>query len=159
MDQITVEVFVKPYVAKYLENNYGSPVDLSLCTNIRKIFLQFLTNPSSEYDKRIDAKTDNGARKPVYIIISEYEFYNYGWELTLTNMLNFNGMIEEIIKTRMHDYMFILETIEKKITRRIQIFRDDLGFSEDDFTYDAIKKDFYRHRIKNFNCKRPQKTI
>ena len=115
-EQITVEIFVKPYVAKYLEKNYGAPVDLSKNKTLRNIFRKYLSKPNFHSDTVfVNLKYAN--RKSVYVIISEDDFYRYGWELSLTDQVNFSSDVENIIKQRIYDHLLLMHG--KIITKKM----------------------------------------
>lgn len=156
---ITVEVNLKPYVAKYLENNYGKPIDLSKSKTIRNIFRKYLIKPDYRRDVDITKRVKYENRQIVYIVISEDDFYRYGWELSVTDQMNFNSDMEFIIKQRLHDHLLVLQPQIKIITKRIDCIRSYFRFTEDDLSYEAIKKDFYRFRISNNLDKMSPKSI
>jgi len=145
--KFTVSVPVKPYVKRFLEINYGSPVDLTKDQKALKSFRALLRKPSVRFDyKYSDSIFYNKPEVEVYI--SEDDFYRYGWELTKTNIVAFNKYFEENAKFFMRTVIGIYTGIGLPLKNSIIKFQEKFGFDEDTWNYDSIKKDFYRKGYK-----------
>jgi hypothetical protein len=143
----SIQVPVKSYVKKFLEINFGNPVDFSHHTEENAFLQNLLKKPSRRRDYSIK---DNGVRYQdvIEINISEDMFYRYGWELTKTNALKFGKFFESRIKLFMRTWIGVETSIGIPLFRSIHNFQDKYNFDEDDWKFEAIKKDFYRNAPK-----------
>lgn len=140
MNEFSVEIPVKPYVKAFLEKNCGNPVKLQNLQEFYREFLKMLRKPLFRFDK---AEIGN-YQCSVVISIPEDVFYRYGWELTKTDTVRFNNMIEDRVKFIMRQFVAINSSFMTK-AMAIREFQREFGFSEDVWSYEAIKKDFDRH--------------
>jgi len=151
--KFTISVPVKPYVKRFLEINYGSPVDFSKDPKALKTFRNLLRKPSTRFDTKYpDSRIYN--KPEVEIYISEDDFYRYGWELTKTNITAFGKYFEENVKFFMRTVVGVYTGIGLPLKDSILKFQEKYGFDEDTWNYDSIKKDYYRkgHKFKiNYN--------
>jgi len=147
--EFTIGLHLKPYVKRYLINNFGDPVNLYCVEgqDLKELMIQFLKKSCRKNDKRIKLTTLN---KETRIRISESDFYRYGWEISKTDMLKFNNRIESLIKFYARCFIAFDKSFGVPISISIRSFQDEYGFSEEDFPYETIKKDFDRngHYIK-----------
>ena len=92
----TIGLFLKPYVYKYLVNNFGDPVNLYDSNNeLKNYFINFLKKPSTRYEKRLTLSPQTHETR---FVISNSDFYRYGWEVTKTDMIKFNNKVEALVK-------------------------------------------------------------
>jgi hypothetical protein len=144
MSCFTVNVPVKSYIKIFLENNCGFPVDLVNLPALKTIFRNSLRKPSKRYDYKM-VKIPDIYKENVNIIISEDEFYRFGWELSKTDVIAFNKEIENMAKLLMRNIVGVSNSIGLPINKSIEKFQAEFNFSEEDWTYQTIKKDFYRN--------------
>ncbi len=142
--KITVSVPVKSYVKRFLEINYGSPVDFSDDPVCHKFFQQLLRKPNYSRDKQYPETLVNYS-ETVDVLISEHDFYRYGWELSKTNTIAFGRFFEDKCKMMMRTIVGITHGLGIPINKSIERFQDRFRFDEDVWRYEAIKKDFYRN--------------
>ncbi|MCD4681110.1 MAG: hypothetical protein K8S00_12065, partial [Bacteroidales bacterium] len=104
-----------------------------------------LSKPSKRYESKINNKfyTDE-----IEILISKDNFNRFGYELTKTDTVRFNSRIESLIKFASRLFIANNNSLGISITQSIKEFQDMFGFTDDDFQYDTIKKDFDRHGMK-----------
>jgi hypothetical protein len=81
----------------------------------------------------------------VEVVISEHDFYRYGWELTKTNTIAFGRYYEERAKAMMRTYIGVNISLGVPINKSILKFQDRFVFDEEVWHYEAIKKDIYRN--------------
>lgn len=144
MQQFIVMVPVKSYVKTFLEANCDSPVNLSHLPVLKNEFRRCLKKPSRRYDSKIE-KVPDIYKESVEIIISEDDFYRFGWELTRTDIIAFGKEVENLAKSLMRSMVGVTYAIGLPINKSIERFQMKFGFSEEDWTYQTIKKDFYRN--------------
>lgn len=140
-DTYIVEVIVKPYVARYLVNNCGNPIDLARIPKINSLFKSILRKTLLRHESL--KMPDNSSY--VRIQISQDTFYRYGWELSRTDMMYFNSEIEREIKFIMRNYISMRAALGYSVASCIRDFQEWFNMPEDVWSYDAIKKDFDRH--------------
>jgi len=140
--QFTILLPSKPYVKHFLSVNYGSPVDLRKDRILNNNLRNRLRKHCLRHEKRgislrmYSEKTE--------IIISEDDFYRYGWELSNTDIIALNRDIEAHVKLFMRNIIATYETVMLQ-KDAILLFQDRFGFSEDIWSYEAIKKDYWRN--------------
>lgn len=139
-----VHVQVKPYVRRFLELNYGSPVLLSKDPAAHRFLQQLLRKPDTtrdkQYPEQICTYTDLAE-----IVISEHDFYRYGWELTKTDTVAFGRYFEDRAKTLMRNIVGVKVSAGLQLKSAIVNFQERYGFDEDTWSYETIKKDFNRN--------------
>lgn len=139
----TLTVPVKPYIKKYLEKNYGNPVNFSGVRGLNDFFCLLLEKQTQRYDKRTTLSLYDDE---VTIVVTRDVFYRYGWTMTSTSVVSFNSLFEFIIKTRTRDIIGVRKNDAKlRIAPSIRQLQLDFDFTEDNFSFDAIKKDIQRH--------------
>lgn len=142
--KFTVSVPVKSYVKRFLEINYGLPVDFTQSAECNKFFQNLLRKPDVSLDKKYP---DNICTytETIEIVISEHDFYRYGWELTKTNTVAFGKRYEDRAKMMMRSIVGVNVGLGLPINKSINGFQSRFNFNEDVWSYETIKKDFYRH--------------
>jgi len=140
----TCQIPVKSYIKTYIENNCGSPADLTQLPEINSLFLTCLKSPRFSRDKQIKCNYSHS----VDIIISSDYFYRYGWQLSKTDIVHFNTRCEAFIKFNSRQFIMANSSLGIPVSRSIREFQATFKFPEDSFSYDAIKKDFERHGAK-----------
>lgn len=143
----TVQIIAKSYVKRFIDLCCGNPADLSKLPDINLFFLESLKKPEhfrdSMYKKEI-----RGYTEIIEVKISENYFYKYGWELSKTDIIIFGKKIENRIKLIMRIYVAIFYAIDYKLKDAIEEFQKEFYIPEDFWSYEAIKKDFYRNGLK-----------
>ncbi len=140
----TVQVPVKKYVKKFIEMNYGNPVNFSNFPDENRLFQSMLYKPTRTRDSWINESFTHYP-EILEIPINEYDFYRYGWELTKTDIIIFGKYYETRAKFFMRTFVSIYHALGFPFQMSIKRFQETFNFSEDDWTLEAIKKDFYRH--------------
>lgn len=141
--QYIVTLPVKPYVKKFLEINYGEPVALKENKDLNNMFRHYLKKPCKRWEnKYLDLSTSYSSS--VIILISEDDFYRYGWDISKTDTVAFNTEIQKRAKFMMRNLVNYYNSF-LCLNDAIRFFQDKYGFTEDIWSFDAIKKDLNRN--------------
>lgn len=147
-ERFAVWMSCKGYVKKWLVVNFNSPdedwqelINLSANKVLHKAFLSHLSRKST----RRDSTSHGRYTARVAIEITEDEFHRYGWELTPTETLSFNALLEREVKTVLHTYNAMLSVTGLTIADRIKRFRKATGITEFDWDTDSIRKELQRN--------------
>jgi hypothetical protein len=140
-NHFTIKIPCKPYIKAYLENNCGTPVNLSHLPDLLDEFRRGLQRKSERREKMEQA----GCREMVSIIIPPDMFYRYGWEMNRSSILDFNRKIEAKVKFLMRMYVAVNHTVGTPVANCIREFQLNYGFPEQVWSFESIKKDFDRH--------------
>jgi hypothetical protein len=81
----------------------------------------------------------------VEVLISEHDFYHYGWELTKKNTVAFGLHFEKRAKLMMRNLIGVYHGLGLPLYVSIGKFQERFRFEEDTWRFDWIKKDFYRN--------------
>jgi len=143
-----VTVPVKPYIKRYLENNYGSPVDFRNHPRENELFKRMLKKPCNEanhmYKNELLRQTAE-----VEITISDRDFYRHGWELSKTDIVSFGKHFEKNVKLLMRTVVSTYVCHGMAVDKSIAKFQTQYKMEEEYWSFDSIKKDFYRFRDNN----------
>lgn len=153
----TIEVPVKPYIKEYLEQNFGNPVNFSGVRGVKDFFSLLLEKQTYRFDKRI---TLTQYKSSVQVVITRDDFYRHGWGMSATAIVSFNSMFEYIVKTRARDVITIkCRDAKIKVAPAIRQMQIEFEFTEENFSFDAIKKDLQRHTKVFRGSKKQLKTF
>lgn len=138
----SIQLRSKTYIKHYLTMNYGNPVDLRQNKDLYNNLRRRLNKKSLRFEKR--GVSDRMYSVITEIVITEDDFYRYGWELSNTDIIALNRDIEAQVKFFMRSVVGIYETIMPQ-KDAIALFQERFGFTEDIWSYEAIKKDYFRN--------------
>jgi len=139
---------VKSYVKRFLENNYGDPVDLSSYPNENILMKRMLTKPAFTYDSFYNLRP-SVSKDFVSVLISSAEYYRYGWQLSKTDTIRFNKHYEIRAKQLMRMVVGNYISFGVPIFTAIEKFQSRFHMEEEYWPYESIKKDFYRFKTSN----------
>jgi hypothetical protein len=140
-DNFTIEIHCKKYVKAYLEMNCGIPADLRHMPDLLQELRSGLMNKPRHRERAEVMKwTDT-----VKVIIPPDYFYRHGWEMNKENELDFNKVVEQKIKFNMRQYVALNHALGFPVAVCIREFQEQFGFYEHIWSYESIKKDFYRN--------------
>jgi hypothetical protein len=105
-----VQVPCKPYVKQFIEDNYGFPPDFSKDATVHRMFNRLLKEPSHHRDCDYP-QPPSSYSEIVEIMISERDFYHYGFELSKTDIINFGKFFEGRCKFIMRTHIGILRSL------------------------------------------------
>jgi len=146
----TLQLQTKPYVHHFLTSNFGNPADISTDKQLYSLFRRCLKKPSSRFRTKYDSLSMLRYSEKSQIIITEDDFYRYGWEMSKTDMVYFGRELENRVKFLMRSMVSMYLTFMTQKNAILQ-FQESFGYNEEIWSYDSIKKDFFRngpnHRI------------
>ena len=146
--KFNITVPVKPYVKRFLENNYGNPVDFRNHPRESEMFKRMLKKPC--YDQENKYKKELCLHKhAVEIAISERDFYRHGWEVSKTDIVSFGKHFEKNAKWLMRSVVSTYISFGIPINVAIIKFQTRFQLEEEYWPFDSIKKDFFRYKVNN----------
>ena len=143
-----VSVPVKPYVRRFLENNYGSPVDFRNHPRENEMFRRMLKKPCYDNEHKYRNKSTKHTTT-VDIVVSERDFSRHGWEITKTDMVSLGRYFERNAKLLMRSVVSTYISFGIPVNVAINTFQNRFAMEEEYWTFDGIKKDFFRYKVKN----------
>jgi hypothetical protein len=145
--KFSLKIPCKPYVKRFLELNFGAPVDFTKDKSLYPDFRRKLNKDtqSSRYDKRYEQCAFTRYKEVVEVKITRDDFYRYGWELTITDMVDFNRQIEARAKLFMYVIVSTRMAFGVSQVDSIAYFQNQFGFGEDIWPAESINKDCQRN--------------
>lgn len=148
MLDMTVQLPAKPYVKAWMENRYGIDhakfgrvIPLTKETWEGKYFFSLCEAEKRRWDKRVFAKFSDSVT-----VLVTYDYYTrYRVTPNPTLILEFNYFAEDLIKEVMRTYVGALVDHGVKQVDAIRKYQDKYGFTEEDFSFESIKKDVQRN--------------
>lgn len=140
-DKFYVDIKVKPYVKQYLINNCGNPVDLTHLPKFNELYKKLVTRPLLRFESLNIPSSECYVR----ISISHDTFYRYGWQMSRTGQMLFNGSIERELKFFMRTYIASRAALGHSVSQCIRDFQTRFNMPEEVWNFDAIKKDIDRN--------------
>lgn len=151
MSKFLVSFPCKPYVKRFLEVSYGNldrldgncPIDISKDKLLYTEFQQKLKKKSFRRDAMYPTFTKYS--EIVDIVISQDDFYRYGWELSVTDSVYLNQVLENRCKVLMYTIVGARVAIGMTLTSSIDDFQEMFSFTEDIWQRESIYKDCQRN--------------
>lgn len=142
----TLLLWTKPYVHHFLISNFGDPVDLSADARLYNLFRRCLRKPCRRRQSAYAQPKLIKYNQETKIIIPSDDFYRHGWEMNKADTVAFGREVENRAKFVMRSYvsMYSAYMSQKEAILR---FQDKFGFTDDIWTYEAIKQDFFRNGV------------
>ncbi len=148
----TISIFTKPYLKKYLETRYGSPITFTTDNYFGMSVVSLLERPLHIHKKKefIRLRTDRFEDKLIiHCPISFLSKYRYGVDITDEKTISLNKLFEEKFEEELTFFCQILSIcgveIKDALEEFCKNFNIDIGT---DISYDALKKKEYRFRQK-----------
>jgi hypothetical protein len=138
-----LELPVKPYVKRYIVLNYGSPANFSSNKFINDRFRKCLSKPSRRNNPVYEKTAFCKYSEIIKIILTQDDFYRYGWELSPTDIISFGKLLEHQAKFLMRNMISFYMTLMNE-RDAILTFQNNFGFTEDIWPFDSIKKNYSR---------------
>lgn len=136
----------KPYVKRYIEQNFGNPADFSSNKILQHELVRSLKKPNKRLDSRLDyINAVSNYKSKIDMIISEDMFYRHGWMLSVTDVVNINKIIESLVKGFMTTMVGLSVANGYPIKDSIIDFQDRNNYPEEIWAYESIAKEFQRH--------------
>lgn len=146
--KFNITVPVKPYVKRFLENNYGSPIDFHNHPHENDLFMRMLKKPSYIKDHMYQPDMSKFSCC-VVIEISERCFYRNGWEISKTDIIAFGKHFERMAKMMMRTIVGVYISFGMPTNVAIAKFQTTFKMEEEYWAFDSILKDFFRYKILN----------
>ena len=147
-EKFVVTIPVKPYVKRFLTINYGDPADFTTDPEINRFFLNLLRRPCTYRDKQYSDQIFSYTEK-IEVLISQHDFYRFGWELTRTDIVAFGKRFEDKAKCLMRSFVGVYVALGIPPYISINKFQQRFQFDENSWQFETIKKDFYRNGMKD----------
>lgn len=140
----TLQLQTKPYVNHFLVSNFGNPANLSSDKQLYNLFRRCLKKPSGRFNSKYQNLSLLRYSTQSQIIISEDDFYRYGWEMTKTDTVYFGRELENRVKFLMRNIVSMYSAFMPQ-KNAILLFQENFGYTEEIWSYDSIKKDYFRN--------------
>jgi len=140
----TLQLQTKPYVHQFLTSNFGDPANFSNDPRLQSLFRRCLKKPSKRCQGKYSQLSLLRYSEHSRIIISEDDFYRFGWEMTRTDTIYFGRELENRAKFLMRNIVSVYMAFMSQ-KEAILLFQENFGYSEEIWSYDSIKKDFFRN--------------
>jgi hypothetical protein len=147
----------KPYVKQFLIQNFGYPVNLySVANPFSYLFRTYLTKPillENEKAKKLGRPrqkirscfSDSQLDVPVEFVLSDHDFYSYGWEMHPLHVRALNTTFEQSAKLFMRTCITIDTLMSGSLAASIRRFQDRYNYPEEVWSFQSIKKDIDRN--------------
>jgi len=147
MSKFSIKIPCKPYVKRFLELNYGSPVDFTKDKTLYSDFRRKMNKKTQcrRYDKRYDSLKLTRYSEEVEVKITKDDFYRFGWELSTTDIVDFNRSIEARAKLFMYVIVSSRMSFGMSQIDSILYFQRKFDFPEEVWSTDSINKDCQRN--------------
>ncbi len=149
-----VWVHVKPYVARYLMDNFRVPnsdvknlIDISNDPGLMAFFTPRLVKHSHRYDRRIEDKTRKYRTVRIAIEVSAARFSRSGWALSPTDEASFSRLLELRCQGMLLAFLSAHYIISGDAALSIRTFYKVFHQNEQTWPYDSIRKIWNRNVI------------
>ena len=142
-----IQIPVKPYVRRFIENNYGSPADFGNHPQENALFLRMLKKPCRSYDHKYILEPKKYTNI-VMVQISEHSFYRNGSKISKSDTITLGRYFEEKAKMVMRTTVGIYISFGVPLNAAIRKFQKRFKMEDEYWPSDSIIKDFSRHK----NC-------
>jgi hypothetical protein len=139
--QHIIEIPCKYYIGVFLENNCGSPADLTFFPDLYERLRSLLTKQPEKYP--ILSKIYEPNTVKVYIPDDWIDVY--GLFINRNNILKFNAQVEQKLKNKLYQYMRFRCSIGYSVASGIREFQDEFCMSEEVWPFESIKKELDRN--------------
>ena len=141
----TINIPCKSYSKHFLEMKFDNPVNLVKDKVLYRQLILSLHKKSNKYRKRYESLAFSNYTENVTIAIKRNDFYRHGWDLTRTEIVEFNQAVEMRAKELMKSYVAPRIAVGHTWTDAIADFQQEYGFSEDIWSFEAIRKECQRN--------------
>lgn len=141
----TIKIPCKTYSKHYLEMRFGDPVNLVRDKVLYRQLILSLHKKSNKYRKRYESLAFSNYSQSVTIVIKRNDFYRHGWDLTRTEIVEFNQVVEIRAKELMKSYIAPRIAVGYNWVDAITEFQQEYGFIEDIWSFEAIRKECQRN--------------
>lgn len=141
---ITLDIPTKPYIKAYVLHKMGpAPKMVQSNSFISKKLYDLLQHETNRHGA---VKISSMYTEKLRVYIPTDTYHRRGGNLNATNLKNFNGFLEDIIKHRFYELMDESMCIFDSFTQNLPDIRSKLGIDLEAWSDDSMKKDYYRYR-------------
>lgn len=143
--KFNVNIPCKPYTKRFLELNFGDPVDFTKDNSLYPLFRKKLEKKSYKRDKHYMRMQSVRYQSNVDVKITRDDFYKYGWELSMTDIVAFNREIEGRAKLFMYLFVSTRISFGMSLVDAVKFFQEKFEFPETIWPTESIVKDCQRN--------------
>ncbi|MGJ1295545.1 hypothetical protein ACR777_15165 [Sphingobacterium spiritivorum] len=141
-----LQITVEPHVETYVRHHYGKQLMLS-DDNFIILMIKPLLKPFSKQDPwKIKPTKKYSLGGVINLWLSDGMMRKYGGFLTDEDIKAISVSIDLVIKQEMYRWCHHPNATDEIVDYNIKRFIDFYGFSEDDLTFDNLKRWYYRER-------------
>ena len=139
----TVKFLCKPYVARYLEQNFGTPADISSDKQLLRIVRDRLKKPCFHYDSKYP--TFGAHTEEVTLLLGMDDMTRYGTFLSKTDMIQIGQVIETRVKAFCRTWLSVNRGMGFALSKLIEDFQERFDYPEEVWPKSSIMKDYQRN--------------
>lgn len=150
-----IPIRCKKYVQRYLMRNFGHPVkghpylvDVRSDDDLREFLNRAIKNPENNRNKWLQSFEGKKRDCIIELLISADTFNRYGWELSITDEVHLNSILEARCKKLLLDFLKLQYALHEDLHDAIEEFYREFGFSERTWPSGSIAKIWTRSRSK-----------
>jgi hypothetical protein len=143
---LEIEIPTKLYIKKYLNVKHGEPAILTRKDLVGAYLYELLEDPRKDRDQEA-----GNFNQIITVSLPDRVLLRKGFYLTPTQICNFNSWMTRFIKLEMRNHIDLMlrQNPKLEIRQAIYDYQTTYELHDDFFPFDTIKKDYYRHRIRN----------
>lgn len=142
---LTVDLPCKPYVKRFIEQNFGSPADFSRDGELYEYFRSKLVRNSIRQDRLYSKYNLDKYSESIKVIVTSDDFYRFGWEMSTTDTVRLNKKLECRVKLLAHMVISSQMVSGRGLTSSVDYFQMNFGFTEDVWKKESIIKECQRN--------------
>lgn len=156
-NSLTMILSCKPYVKRFIEQNFGNPADFSRDDELYDFFRSVLRKNNNRQDRYYSKFFLDKYSESIRIKIADDDFYRYGWEISMSDMISLNKKLECRVKILAHTVISSQLAFGFTISSSVGYFQVQFEFPEDIWKKESIIKECQRNMM--FDKKIFQKNI
>ncbi len=138
---VPIDLPTKKYIKAFLIAELGEKPVLSKEHMIGSKLYDILQHSTNERKAKYSNSHYNAT---IRVYISKHTFRSRGANLNETNLKNFNGFIQAVIKEKMRFLLDLFVPADNSFEKAREVMKID----EEDWDNDSIQKDYYWYRVK-----------
>lgn len=147
----SIKIACARYVQRYLMRNFGTPlhghpylIDIRRDQELRHFVAASIEKPCHRHDKYLSTLLNRKRNTIIEIRISKDQFERCGWQLSKTDELRFNSIIENRCKKDLITFLTLQYSIGETLDTAIDEFYHEYGYSDSSWPRASIQKIWYR---------------
>lgn len=150
-----IPIRCKKYTQRYLMRNFGNPVkghpylvDIRSDDELREFLNRAIKNPENNRNKWLQSFEGKKRDCIIELRISSDTFNRYGWELSITDEVHLNSILEARCKKQLLDFLKLQYALHEDLHDAIDEFYRKYGYSERTWPSGSITKIWTRSKSK-----------